>query len=121
MLLPAFYVLTAAVLIGLALALFHLGMLPRRPWIAGLLHALLALTALILLIAALGGPARGAEYGVQSFGLIAAALGYIALAIGLVIAGLQILARKSVGWLIGAHVTVGIAAYFLLMTYVALG
>ncbi|MGN6517139.1 MAG: hypothetical protein ACTHLR_15010 [Rhizomicrobium sp.] len=121
MLLPAFYILTAAVLIGLGLALFHLGILPWRSWMVGLIHALLALTGLVLLIAALGGPARGAEYGVQSFGLIATALGYIAFAIGLVVAGLQILAKKSVGWLIGAHVTLGIAAYFILMTYVAFG
>jgi|SRR5690348_6481454 len=113
----SFYLLTAAVLIGLVLALFYVGLLPRRSWIAGGVHAALAATGLVLLILSLGGAARGADYGVQSFGAIAAVIATTALLIGLTFAGLQIFAKRRVNWLVGAHVTIGITAYFFLMAY----
>src|SRR5512146_1925718 len=99
------YILTAAVLLGRVLALFYLGILPRRSWMAGAIHALLAAAGFFILVLSLGGAARGAEYGVQSFGAIAAVIAAAALLIGLTFAALHIFAKKRVGWLVGAHVT----------------
>lgn len=121
MLLPAFYLLTAAVLLGMYLSLFYLGILPRRSWIAGAIHGLLAAAGLALLFLSLGGPERGVEHGVQSFGAIAAAIASAALVIGLGFVALQLFAKKRVAWLIGAHATVALTAYLFLMAYIALG
>jgi len=117
----SFYLLTAAVLLGLVLALFYVGFLPRRSWIAGAVHGGLAAAGLIALVLSLGGPPRGVEYGVQSFGLIAAIVASIALLIGLGVVGLQFFRQRTVSGLVGLHVTVGLGAYFFLMAYVLIG
>ena len=117
MLLPAFYILTAAVLLGSVVALSHLGLIRWRWW-PGIVHGALGATGLAILFFSLGGPARGVEFGVQSFGLIAAALASVGLFIGLSFAALNLFARKRVAWLVGAHVTVAMAAYLFLMAYV---
>jgi hypothetical protein len=117
MLLPAFYLLTATVLIGSVVALSYLGLMRWRWW-PGAIHGALGAAGLAVLFFSLGGPPRGVEFGVQSFGIIAAALATAGLLIGLGFAALNLFARKRVTWLVGAHVTIAIAGYFFLMAYV---
>ncbi|MGN6147887.1 MAG: hypothetical protein ACTHPD_05050 [Rhizomicrobium sp.] len=117
MLLPAFYILTAAVLLGAFIALSYLGLIRWRWW-PGLIHGVLGAAGLLLLFLSLGGPPRGVEFGVQSFGTIAAVTGTAGLLLGLIIAALNFFAKRRAGWLAGAHVTVAIAAWLFLMAYV---
>lgn len=117
MLLSAFYLLTAAVLLGAFIALSYIGLIRWRWW-PGAIHGTLGAAGLAVLFFSLGGPPRGVEFGVQSFGAIAAAIASAALLIGLVIAALHLFAKKRAGWLVGAHVTVAIAAWLFLMAYV---
>ncbi len=119
MLLAAFYVLSAAVVTGLALSLFHLGVVPRRSWIVAALHGVIAAAGLGLLIFALRGPVHGFSHGVQSFGEIAAILAAAALVLGCVFLFFTKVSRR--GWPIGMHATLGIAAYVFLSGYVLLG
>ena len=114
----AFYVLTAAILLGLYLSLYYLGFVERRSWFLSLLHGGLAAAGLAVLFASLGGAPRGVEYGVQSFGLIAACIALAAVFIALVFLALMMLAKTRVTWLIGLHVTVALTAYCFLLAYV---
>jgi hypothetical protein len=116
-LIVAFYLLTATVLIGSVVALSYFGLMRWRWW-PGVIHGALGATGLAVLFFSLGGPPRGVEFGVQSFGVIAAALAAAGLLIGLVFAGLNLFARRRVTWLVGAHVTVAIAGWLFLMAYV---
>lgn len=116
-LIVAFYLLTAAVLLGAFIALSYAGLIRWRWW-PGVIHGALGATGLAILLFSLGGPPRGVEFGVQSFGLIAAALVVAGLLIGLGFAALNLFAKRRVTWLVGAHVTVAIAGYFFLMAYV---
>jgi len=117
MLLPAFYVLTATVLIGLYLSLHYLG-LTKRSWFVSLLHGALAAGGVALLFASLTGAPRGAEYGVQSFGAIAGAIALGAMAVALLFLGLMMFARKRIAWLIGLHAVIALTAYSFLLAYV---
>jgi len=117
MLLPAFYLLSAAVLLGAFLALSYIG-LTRWRWWPGVVHGTLGAAGLVVLFLSLGGPVRGAEFGVQSFGIIAAYIATAGLLLGLIIAALHLFAKRRVAWLVGAHVTVAITAYLFLMAYV---
>ncbi|HEY8950565.1 MAG TPA: hypothetical protein VIM56_16900 [Rhizomicrobium sp.] len=117
MLLLAFYLITAAILLGTLIALSYLGLIRWRWW-PGVVHGALGATGLGVLVFSLGGPPRGAEFGVQSFGAIAAYIGAAGLLIGLAIAALNLFAKTRVAWLVGAHVTVAITAYLFLMAYV---
>ena len=121
MLLAAFTTMTVAVLLGLALALFYLGITPWRSWIVGALHGVVGATGLGLLAFALKGPVRGATHGVQSFGKFAAIGVAATLVIGLVFVLLPVASRRGTNVLIGAHATLGIAAYVFLLGYVLLG
>ena len=119
MLTLSFYLLTAAVLLGAFVALSHIGLMRWRWW-PGVIHGALGIAGLVLLFLSLGGPPRGMERGVQSFAAIAAWIALGGLLIALVYAALQVLAKKRVAWLVGAHVTVAITAYLFLMAYVSL-
>lgn len=116
-LIVAFYLVTAAVLLGAVIALSHLGLIRWRWW-PGVIHGAIGATGLAILFFSIGGPPRGAEFGVQSFGLIAAVLATVGLFIGLSFAALNLLVKKRVAWLVGAHVTVAMAAYLFLLAYV---
>ncbi|HEY2034473.1 MAG TPA: hypothetical protein VGH02_12380 [Rhizomicrobium sp.] len=118
MLLSAFCLFTAAVLLGAVLSLSYFGLMRPRWWL-GVIHGVIGSAGLIALFFSLGGPVRGVEYGVQSFGTIAAYLAMAGLLIGLGFATLRFFAKRRVTWLIGAHVTVAITAYFFLLAYVA--
>jgi hypothetical protein len=119
MLLTAFYILSAAVVLGLGLSLFHLGVVPWRSWIVAALHGVVAATGLGVLVFALKGPVRGFAHGVDSFGEIAALLAAAALLLGSIFLFFPKTSRH--GWLIGAHATLGIAAFVFLSGYVLLG
>jgi hypothetical protein len=116
-LLFSFYLLTAAVLLGAFIALSYLGLIRWRWW-PGAVHGALGATGLAVLFFSLGGPPRGVEFGVQSFGTIAAVIGAAGLLLGLIIAALNFFAKKRAAWLVGAHVTIAIAAWLFLMAYV---
>ena len=117
----ALVILSATVVLGIALALLRLRGPSAPPWMIGALHGLLGAAGLATLILALRGPPRGVVTGVASFGAIAAVL-----AVGALVAGLGIvtLARRSgrgIGLMIAVHGTVAITAYVLLAAYVSLG
>jgi hypothetical protein len=116
-LVTSFCILTAAVLLGSFIALSYFGLIRWRWW-PGAIHGALGAAGLAILFFSLGGPPRGVEFGVQSFGVIAAALATAGLLIGLGFAALNVFAKKRVAWLVGAHVTIAIAGYFFLMAYV---
>ena len=76
MLVAAFVVLTAVVLLGAGLAGLHLRTEGRAvaPWPLAALHGLLAIGGLFCLALALRGPPRGLDQGTASFGIIAMTL-----------------------------------------------
>jgi hypothetical protein len=115
----AFTLLSIAVLLGLALSLFHLGLMRRRWWRVGMVHGVIGAIGLGVLLFALQEPPRGVAHGVQSFGTIAAVLAALALIAGGVFFFFPRAARG--GWLIGAHASLGIAAFVFLSGYLLLG
>jgi hypothetical protein len=121
MLLAAFCTLTVAVILGLGLSLFHLGVVRWRSWIFGALHGVIGAMGLGILAFALKGPAHGFANGVQSFGKIAAITAAAALVGGCVYVLLPEMSRRGTNVLIGAHATLGIAAYVFLSGYILLG
>lgn len=119
MLLAAFWIWTAAVVLGMGVSLFHLGLLPRRSWIVAAMHGIAAAIGLGVLPVALRGPMHGFAHGVESFGEIAALIAAGALVVGC--AFLIFPRALARGWMIGAHATLGIAAYVFLAGYLLLG
>jgi hypothetical protein len=119
MLIAAFIVVAAAVLLGSWLAVMHLRSAAAAPvaWWLGALHALLGFGGLACLVLALRGPVRGLEQGTGSFGAISAAL--IALA---ALAGGGMLARRVMqrrpGTLLGIHATLAVSGFVMLAAYV---
>ncbi len=86
--------LSAAVVLGLALAAWHMRAEGRRPiWLnwVGLLHGGLGAIALGLLVLAVLGPPRGVASGTGAFGLVAAILLGAAFLVGLT---LPVLTRR---------------------------
>jgi hypothetical protein len=121
MLTVALVILSATVVLGIALGLLYLRGGTRPPWMVGVLHGLFGTAGIATLILALRGPPRGLLNGVASFGAIAAVLACVALVAGL---GVVTLARWSgcgVGLMIAVHGSLAITAYVLLIAYVALG
>jgi hypothetical protein len=121
MLILAFWILAVAVALGSVLAFVHLHGKRLPPWQASAVHGVLGAIGLGLLVIALGGPARGAAYGVSAFGPAAAALAAIALVLGLLILLLARRLRRGVGLAIAAHGTVAVTAFVLLLAYLSLG
>ncbi len=119
MLNATFIVLAIAVLLGSILAVLQLreGAAPP-PWPFGALHGLIGLCGLALLALALRGPPRGVEQGTGSFGAIAAVLIAMAAAIGLGQFILRLSGRRLPGALIGAHATLAVGGFVILMVYV---
>jgi hypothetical protein len=119
MLTLAFWILAATVAFGSALAFLHLRAAKLPPWPVGALHGLAGATGLVVLILALQGPARGAEYGVSAFGPAAAALVALALVMGLVVLILARRFRRTSGLVIAVHSTIAVTAFVLLLAYVS--
>ena len=119
MLSAAFAALAIAALFGLLLAVPYLreGAAPA-PWPLGALHGLIAIGGLAILTLALRGPPRGVEQGTGSFGIIAAALIATAALAGLAQFALRLRGRRLPGTLIGAHATLAIGGFVVLLVYV---
>lgn len=119
MLNAAFALLIVAVLMGSLLAVGYLregAVLP--PVALGALHGAIALAGLAFLLLALGGPPRGVEQGLGSFGTIAAVLIALAALIGLAQFALRLRRRRLPGTLIGAHAMLAIGGFVVLLVYV---
>ena len=116
----AFAILSAAVVVGIALALLYLRGSPRHGAVSAL-HGVAGAAGLAALLLALRGPPRGALTGVASFGAIAAVLAAFALAAGLGSAALARRPHRAVGLLLATHATLAITAYVLLLAYLSLG
>jgi hypothetical protein len=121
MLVPAFALLCAAVLIGAGLAVAYLrGPQAKPPHRAvALVHGMLGGAGLAALLAALrhGLPQTG--MGTSGFGAITAALLAAAFALGLALAVTWRWRRPS-GALVGAHASLAIAGFVVLLTLIAL-
>jgi hypothetical protein len=115
----AFIALAIAVLLGSVLAVLHLreGAAPPS-WPFGALHGLAAVTGLGILALALRGPPRGVAQGVGSFGTMAAVLLGLAALIGLTQLAARLRQRRLPGALIGAHATLAISGFVILLVYV---
>jgi len=124
MLTVSFYVLSAAVLAGVVLALLHLratSAAQRPPWTAGAVHGVGGVIGLALLLIALRGPPRGVLSGTGSFGLQAAGFLGAAMVAGI---GIIVLARRgsqSISLMMVVHGLLAMTGYVLLLAYVSLG
>ena len=114
------WLLTAGVLLGLILvALLQVApIVARRPW-PGLLHGLLGVAGFGLLLAGLGGPARGVQQGAGSFGVIAAVFVGAALLGGLLLYAARLRRRPPAVLVIGLHATAGVAGLVMLAAYLS--
>lgn len=119
MLTLAFWILAATVVLGSGLAFVHLRAAKLPPWPIGALHGAAGATGLAVLIFALQGPVRGAEYGVSAFGPAAAVLAALALAVGLVVLLLARRFKRTSGLAIAVHSTIAVTAFVLLLAYVS--
>ena len=122
MLNSAFIVLAFTVLLGSVLAVLHLreGAAPA-PWPLGALHGLIAIAGLGMLALALRGPPRGVAQGVGSFGTISAVLLALAALIGLTQLAARLRQRRVPGPLIGAHATLAVGGFVILLVYMLAG
>lgn len=118
MLNAAFALLTVAVLMGALLAVPYLREGAAAPLALGALHGAIALAGLALLALALSGPPRGIEQGVGSFGAIATVLIALAALFGLVQFVLRLCRRRLPGGLVGAHATLAVGGFIVLLVYV---
>lgn len=120
MLLAAFAGLAIAVTLGTLLAAAYLrgGAVPVAPWPLRALHAILGISGLCCLLLSLGGPPRGADQGVASFGAISAGLLAIAVLAGLGILFTHVVKKRRAGSLIGLHATLAVCGFVVLAAYV---
>ena len=95
----------------------------RRPtgrvWLPGAAHGLAGLAGFALLVLGLGGPPRGANIGASSFGLVAAVLTGVGLALGLAFAASRLRRRPVSPLVLGIHATFAIAGLVMLAAYVS--
>ena len=119
MLNAAFAALAVAALFGSLLAIAYLreGAAPP-PLPFGALHGLIGIGGLAILTLALRGPPRGVEQGTGSFGTIATALIALAAFAGLFQFALRLRGRRLPGTLIGAHATLAVGGFVILLVYV---
>jgi hypothetical protein len=112
--------LTAAVALGVTLALLHVrGTSARRP-ILGILHGLTGAIGLGLLILVLQGPRRGDAMGAGSFGILAAVLFGLALGSGPLIALLARGLPNVAGAVIATHAAFAITAFVLFLAWASM-
>lgn len=121
MLVAAFWLLSATVALGLGAALgLAKGWTGRRlGWLPGALHGLAGLSGAALLLASLGGPARGLQLGMGQFGLVAAAMVGVGLLIGLGLLARNLAGRPAPVLVVGLHATIAIMGYVVLVAYLA--
>ena len=114
------WVLCLAVLGGMALVVLSqvsAGSVRVR-W-PGIVHGSLGLAGFVLLLAGLGGPARGAQQGAGSFGYIAAGFVGSAVLLGLVVFAARIRRRAPSMLAVGVHATLAVGGLVMLAAYLA--
>jgi hypothetical protein len=118
----AFYILSAALLIGAGLSIFYMRGAGAKPphRIILLAHGGLGAAGLIVLLISLRRGLPNAGIGVSGFGNVAAGLLGLALALGLMLAGASWRNRRPAGALVGAHATCAIAGFVVLLALIAL-
>lgn len=123
MLIAAFVILGAAVLLGSVLAVQHLRTdgTAAPGWKLAALHGLIAIAGLVCLAMTLPGPPRGVAQGTASFGIIAAALIALAALLGVGLVAMQLFKRRPAGMLIGIHATLAVSGFVILAVYVLAG
>ncbi|HWE79158.1 MAG TPA: hypothetical protein VG270_11630 [Pseudolabrys sp.] len=116
----ALILLLIAVLFGSWLAVLHFAgrSSERTPWPLAMMHAVLALTGLVLLAVTLRGPARGADQGMAAFGFIAVGLLVVAAIVGAQIFVRFRLRRKGASTLVGIHAALAVSGLVILAAYV---
>jgi hypothetical protein len=117
----AFAMLSAAGLIGIGLAIAYLRgpeAKPPHPAIP-LVHGALGGTSLLALVAALGAGLPKTGMGTSGFGAISAGLLGLAFVLGLTLAILRRY-RRPPGALVGAHASLAIAGFVILLALIAL-
>ena len=117
------WLLSAAVLAGVVLALLHLratSPAQRPPWAVGMAHGLVGAAGLALLLLALRGPPRGVLTGASSFGLQAAVLLGAALLAGIAIAVLARPWSRAASAAIVVHALLAVTGYVMLIAYTSL-
>ncbi len=118
----ALIVLSAAVVLGLTLAAWHMRAEGRRAnWVnwVGLLHGGLGAIALGLLVRAVLGPSRGVASGTGAFGLVAAILLSAAFLVGLT---LPVLVRRHPavsGTVMAIHAGIAITGSVIFLAWAA--
>ena len=123
MLTSAALVVTAAVLLGVVLAVLAMREEGGPPplWLA-LGHGLLALAGFGLLVAALQiGPVRGLETGTSSFGTIALIVLALAGVVGIAIFVLHLWRRRLPAALVGVHGMLAVIGAVILAAYLFVG
>jgi hypothetical protein len=119
MLIAAFIALTAAVTLGTALAVLYLRRM-TAPWPLAAVHGLLGIGGLCCLALSLGGPPRGADLGVASFGTTSAVLLAVAALAGLGTLFTHRLRRRPAGTLIALHAMLAVSGFVILAAYLLL-
>ncbi len=119
MLIAALAVVSAAVLIGLALGTLYMIKEdpPKRIMVVGWLHGALGATGVGLLLLALRGASRGVAQGAGSFGWISGTMLAATLAGGIVILAGHLRRKPNPPLLIAMHATLGVAGYVMLAAY----
>lgn len=108
----------ACLAVALGLALAERALRGRRGfWLVRLLHAMVGAAAVLTVVLALDGPARGVRSGAGGFGLAAAWLLAGALALGVAIA---LSRRPPPGLALAAHAGLAITAVTLLLAWTSL-
>jgi hypothetical protein len=124
MLRTAVIVLSAAVTLGIVLALWHLRPAEGRrgpPWPIGLLHGALGIAGLGVLVVLVQGPRRGDAMGVGSFGTTSAVLFALAVAAGVAV---PLLIRRNphvTAVVIPMHAGLAITGYVLFLAWSSMG
>ena len=103
----------------LLLALLQWNRPSGRVWLPGAAHGLAGVLGFVLLVFGLGGPPRGTQTGSASFGLIAATLIALALALGLLAFAARLGGRRAPPLALGVHATLGVAGLVILAAYLA--
>lgn len=120
----AFTLVSAAVGLGIVLALWHLRANEGRrhpPWSIGAVHGVLGLAGLAALVVVLQGPRHGDAMGVGSFGTVAAMLFATALATGLTIPLLIWQFPRLVAGVIVLHAGIAVTGYVLFLAWRSMG
>ncbi len=113
-------VLSVVVLGGLALvALSQVASPLRRLRWPGWLHGSLGLAGLVLLLAGLGGPVRGAQQGAGSFGVIAAGFVGAAAVLGALVFAARLRHRAPSTLVVGVHATLAVGGLVMLAAYLS--